>query len=101
MAARLITDADVREGRAGDPIVVDADTNITPAALDRAAALGLRVVFARGGGAPGAARPDGGALARAALPVLQLPDGQYLVSVDHGQARVFRLTAQGPVPLEA
>ncbi len=101
MAARLITDADVREGRAGDPIVVDADTNITPAALDRAAALGLRVIFARGRSAACGAPPREGAAPQAALPVVHLPDGQYLVSVEHGQARVFRLTAQGPVPLEA
>ncbi len=47
MAARLITEADVREGRAGNPIVVDAGTVITPSALDAAHARGIAVEYRR------------------------------------------------------
>jgi len=47
MAARLITENDVREGRIPDPLVVDRDTIITPSALDALYAKGVRVVYAR------------------------------------------------------
>lgn len=60
MVARLITESDIAKGRVDDPIVVDADTVITPSALDAAYARGLRVVFARdrkGGRLPPAMRP--------------------------------------------
>jgi len=41
---RLITDADLRAGRVSGPIVLDEGTLITPAARDRAAALGIPIV---------------------------------------------------------
>jgi len=94
---KLITERDVQDGRLGDPIVIDAETAITPSALDRAALLGLRVVFARERGvAP--PRPHSQS---AALPVVELPDGQYLVHVNRGQTRIFRLTPTGPVPVDS
>lgn len=95
--SRLITEADVLAGRAIDPIVVDAGTNITPAAVDRAARMGIRVVWARAGAACGVP-PERGS---APLAVAELPDGQYLVHVARGQARIFRLTDGGPVPFGA
>lgn len=60
MASRLITECDVASGRVEDPLIVDADTVITPSALDAAYARGLRVVFARdrkGGRMPPVMRP--------------------------------------------
>lgn len=50
MAARLITEADVTKAGAGGSIVVDADTRITPAALDRAHRLGIAVEWRSGPG---------------------------------------------------
>jgi hypothetical protein len=92
---KLITEQDLQDGRLGDPIVIDAETAITPSALDRAALLGLRVVFARERGvAPHHSQS-------AALPVVELPDGQYLVHVNRGQTRIFRLTPTGPVPVDS
>ncbi len=93
--SRLITDADVREGRVENPLVIDERTTITPAALDRACHLGIRVVYARGGEAAPAAAAES-----ADVPVLHLPDGHYHVVVDRGRARVYRLTRNGPIPLE-
>ena len=52
MAARVITERDVLDGKVGDPIVVDLDTVITPSALDAADARGLRVEFRRGAQLP-------------------------------------------------
>lgn len=98
MAARVITEADVRDGKAGDPIVVDERTAITPSALDAATRLGVRVVWRRTGEAERSAPGAGAGVAR--VPVLQLPDGQYLVHVQGGRARVFRVTPKGPVPFE-
>ncbi|MFH0946131.1 MAG: hypothetical protein V2A76_13105 [Planctomycetota bacterium] len=95
--AKLITEQDVRDGKVGDPIVIDADTRITPSALDRAAMLGIRVKYSDPGKPSEACH-----IARdAALPVVHLPDGQYLVHVNRGQTRVYRLTPGGPVPLDS
>ena len=94
---KLITEQDVRRGQLGDPIVIDAETAITPSALDRASLMGIRVVFSR---ETGSARPLHGAR-QTGLPVVQLPEGQYLVHVDRGQTRIFRLTPKGPVPLDS
>jgi hypothetical protein len=44
---RLITESDVLGGRAGDPIVVDRDTILTPAASDAALRRGIRVEYRR------------------------------------------------------
>jgi len=49
----VITDRDVATGQAGNPIVLDAHTLITPSARDRAVLLGIPIVE-RGASAPGA-----------------------------------------------
>lgn len=95
--AKLITEQDVRDGKVGDPIVIDADTRITPSALDRASLMGIRVVY----GEPGESAGQSHIARGAALPVVHLPDGQYLVHVDRGQTRIYRLTQGGPVPLDS
>ncbi len=104
MAARIITESDVRDGRAGDPIVVDERTTITPSALDAADRLGVRVVWSRDGRGPAPSAPQptrgGAAPGRTAVPVVHLPDGRYVVEVERGRVRLFRWTDRGPVPLE-
>lgn len=90
MAAKLITEDDVRRRRAGDPIVLDEQTRITPSARDLAHVRGIAIVEAGSAATP----------SRTAIPVLHLPDGQYLLHVDRGRARVFRLTPNGPIPFD-
>lgn len=100
MAARLITEADVRNGRVANPIVVDRDTAITPSALDRATQLGIPVLFDRGKPSPGDLypSPSGPGLTGSGLAGSDpLEDGQYLLTVKNGRRRLFRLTCKGPV----
>lgn len=100
MAPRIITESDVRDGSAGDPIVIDERTRITPSAVDLAERRGVRVVYRRGGDdAPGPSPTP--TPSRTALPVVHLPDGRYVVEIEGGRVRLFRWTERGPVPLEA
>jgi len=94
MAKRLYTEADVRELPAGSELVLGKEAIATPAALEAAHARGVRVRWGGSGpsaaGAPGA-QGDGG------LKKLLAEDGEYVVQVKGGRARVFRLAASGPV----
>lgn len=104
MSSRLITEHDVRSGVAGDPVVIDAGTTITPSAIDAADRIGLRVIWERGSSdseeSVGGARSRGTAQG-ADVPVVNLPDGRYTVIVEGGRARITRETNRGSVPLEA
>ncbi|MHC4377973.1 MAG: hypothetical protein ACYS26_15345 [Planctomycetota bacterium] len=89
MGKRLITEACVRRLAAGAELVIDADTIVTPAALDLAFARGHRVRRVAAGEATPAPR-DGQRLAER----LQT-DGVYQVVVRDGRARVWRVTDGG------
>lgn len=54
MNRNVITDRDVATGQAGNPIVLDGNTLITPSARDRAVLLGIPIVE-QGASAPGVA----------------------------------------------
>lgn len=95
MAKRLYTEANVRELPAGSELVLGKEALATPAALELAWARGIRVRWSDGSATPGSGTaPSAGApgLAR-----LLAEDGQYVVEVRAGKARVFRLGASGPV----
>jgi len=53
VSTHVITDRDVATGQAGNPIVLDGNTLITPSARDRAVLLGIPIVE-RGAAAPAA-----------------------------------------------
>jgi len=119
MSKRLITDRDVATGAVRSPLVLGADTLITPSARDRAVRLGWTIVepgaaassalcprcgrggcgggcvpAAAGGGGAGAGVGAGcGAAGSARLDALA--DGLYLVRIDGG-AMVSALPASGP-----
>lgn len=103
MASRVITEADVRAQSGRAPIVVDESTAITPSALDLADRRGIPVIWKRGGpaqaGGAGASEPAEGP--RLDPPLRGLPDGDYLVRVRGGRARVWRLVGDGrEIPVE-
>lgn len=90
MSKRLITDRDVATGAVRPPLVLGADTLITPSARDRAAQLGWAIVE-EGSATPGAASVTGSSSAR----LDTLADGLYLVRIEGGQM-VSALPASGP-----
>jgi hypothetical protein len=100
---RLVTERDVAALDGKGPIVVDDGTLITPAALDLAHERGIAVLYARGRGerlpperVPGAGGADPGK----ALPAEVLSrDGVYLVRVEAGVARIYRVGASGLEPI--
>jgi hypothetical protein len=94
MAKRLYTEANVRELPAGTELVLGRDAIATPAALELAFARGVRVRYGDGTSTPGASA--GGALDGLWKQVLAR-DGEYVVQVKGGRARVFRLESGGPV----
>jgi hypothetical protein len=93
VAKRLYTEANVREMPAGAELVLGKDGIATPAALELAFARGIRVRYGDGTSTPGAgaaASSDG--LWRKLLAA----DGEYVVQVKAGKARVYQLGAGGP-----
>jgi hypothetical protein len=95
VAKRLYTEANVRELPAGSELVLGRDAIATPAALELAFARGVRVRWG-----DGTSMPSPGAVAapgEAFLKKLMAEDGEYVVQVKGGRARVFRLAASGPV----
>ena len=90
-ARRLYTEDSVRALPPGSELVLGGDAIATPAALDLAFARGIRVRWEDGAGA-GSAPP--------AVPAALEQDGDYLVQVRGGRLRVFRLTDDGPVPVD-
>ena len=94
MAKRLYTEANVRELPAGSELVLGQEALATPAALELAFARGIRVRWSDGTSTSGA---SAAAPADAGLRRLLAEDGEYVVQVRGGRARVFRLAAGGPV----
>ena len=94
MAKRLYTETNVRELPAGSELVLGKDAIATPAALELAFARGIRVKYGDGTSTPAA---SAAAPADAGLKKLLAEDGEYVVQVKGGRARVFRLAASGPV----
>src|SRR5688572_21083297 len=95
MAKRLYTEANVRELPASSELVLGKDALATPAALELAFARGIRVRYGDGTSTPGsgAAPAAGDGLWRKLLAA----DGEYVVQVKAGKARVYQLGANGPV----
>jgi hypothetical protein len=94
VAKQLYTEASVRELSAGSELVLGKEAIATPAALELAFARGIRVKWSDGSSSPGA---SAAAPADAGLKKLLAEDGEYVVQVKGGRARVFRLAASGPV----
>jgi hypothetical protein len=117
---RLITDRDLLTGAVTGPIVLDAQTLITPSARDRAAKLGLEIQEAGVGGwhavPPKSVTPcahcgaasclcaaTAGGCSAAPLPASgqhaatlgALADGLYLVRVQGGRVSVLPATGPG------
>ena|SRR5688572_5995573 len=93
MAKRLYTEANVRELPASSELVLGKDALATPAALELAFTRGIRVRYVDGTSTPGAAAA---APADAGLKKLLAEDGEYVVQVKAGRARVFKLASGGP-----
>jgi len=94
MAKRLYTEANVRDLPAGSELVLGKDAIATPSALELAFARGIRVRYGDGTSTPAA---SAAAPADAGLRKLLAEDGEYVVQVKSGRARVFKLAASGPV----
>jgi hypothetical protein len=93
MAKRLYTESNVRELPAGSELVLGKEALATPAALELAFARGIRVKYGDGTSTPGA----GAAPADWLWKKLLEADGEYVVQVKGGKARVHQLGASGPV----
>jgi len=93
MTKRLHTEASVRELAKGSELVLGPNEIATPAALELAFARGIRVRWSDAAAAPAAAATTTSTLWKTMLGA----DGQYVVEVAGGRARVFRLAAGGPV----
>jgi hypothetical protein len=93
VAKRLYTEANVRELPAGSELVLGRDALATPAALELAFARGIRVKYGDGTSTPGAGVAPVDGLWKKVLAT----DGEYLVQVKGGKARVYQLGANGPV----
>lgn len=85
----LVTEADVRRMAPGGELVLGPSRIATPAALDAAFALGIRVVQVSAGAA--SASPTSGLMQR-----MKQQDGTYVVEVRSGRAVVTRLGPSGP-----
>jgi hypothetical protein len=94
VAKRLYTEANVRELPAGSELVLGKEALATPAALELAFARGIRVKYGDGTSTPGAGAP---APSEGLWKKLLAADGEYVVQVKAGKARVFQLGANGPV----
>lgn len=94
MAKRLYTEANVRELPAGSELVLGKEALATPAALELAFARGIRVKYGDGTSTPGAGAPQPG---DGLWKKLLAADGEYVVQVKAGKARVYQLGAGGPV----
>ena len=94
MAKRLYTEANVRELPAGSELVLGKEALATPAALELAFARGIRVKYGDGTATPGAGAPPP---SEGLWKKLLGADGEYVVQVRSGKARVFQLGAGGPV----
>lgn len=92
MAKRLHTEASVRELAKGSELVLGPNEIATPAALELAFARGIRVRWSDGPIAPAPA-----ATTSPLWKTMLGADGQYVVEVAGGRARVFKLAAGGPV----
>jgi hypothetical protein len=97
VAKRLYTEANVRELPAGSELVLGKDALATPAALELAFARGIRVRYSDGTAAPGSIAQLSGAALADGLRKLLAEDGEYVVQVKGGRARVFKLGSTGPV----
>lgn len=93
MAKRLYTEANVRELSAGAELVLGKEALATPAALELAFARGIRVRYGEDTSTPGAGAPPSDGLWKKLLAA----DGEYVVQVKAGRARVYHLGASGPV----
>lgn len=88
----LVTEADVRRMAPGGELVLGPSRIVTPAALDAAFELGIRVVHVAAGAASAAPRAaSAGLLAR-----MKQQDGTYVVEVRGGRAVITRLGPNGP-----
>lgn len=94
MAKRLYTEANVRELPVGAELVLGKEALATPAALELAFARGIRVRYGDGTSTPGAGAPPA---SDGLWKKLLAADGEYVVQVEAGKARVYRLGASGPV----
>jgi hypothetical protein len=94
VSKRLYTEANVRELLAGSELVLGQEAIATPAALELAFARGIRVKWSDGTSTPAA---SSAAPADALWRKLLGEDGDYVVQVKGGRARVFRLAATGPM----
>jgi hypothetical protein len=92
VAKRLISEGCVRDMAAGGELVVGPHDIVTPAALELAFARGIRVRWSDEAPAAGGTPTVGSSLWTSVLAA----DGNYVVEVKNGRARVFRLTASGP-----
>jgi len=93
MAKRLFTEASVRELAQGSELVLEKGDLATPSALELAFARGIRVRYGDGTSTPAA---SSAVPADAPLKKLLAEDGEYVVQVKGGRARVFRLGSAGP-----
>lgn len=95
---RLITDADVLAGRVEQPLVIAPGTLITPAARDRAAALGLAIIEGAAEVAPSPPAVPSAAGSSCGCgcggPGLGLEDGLYLVRISAGVTVSVRRAAE-------
>ncbi len=88
----LVTEADVRRMAPGGELVLGPSRIATPAAIDAAFLMGIRVVHVAAGQA--SAAPGGAASALFAR--MKQQDGTYVVEVRGGRAVVTRLGPNGP-----
>lgn len=91
---RLYTEDSVRALRPGTELVLGRDALATPAALDLAYARGIIVRWEDGSTSPAAGSPA--SAATHGLERLLEADGDYLVQVQNGRPRLYRLTPDGP-----
>jgi hypothetical protein len=104
---RLVTERDVRAWIGREPIRVDEETLITPAALDLAHEKGIPVLYVGGRAsllAPEVVPGAPGAVVAANPPLEEPPrlpaeEGTYLVQIEGGRRTVYRVSGRGLEPL--
>ncbi len=94
MTKLLYTEANVRELPAGSELVLGKEAIATPAALELAFTRGIRVKWSDGTSSPGL---SSAVPADSLWKKLLAEDGEYVVQVKAGRARVFRLASAGPL----
>lgn len=92
MGKRVITEADVLKMTAPGELVVDENSLLTPAAYDTACLKGLKVIFRRRSAS--SSKEKGGFEKK----IPDLKNGDYLLQIREGQARIFRIEDNGVVP---